>query len=59
MSAINQRSSEKVNQDDQIMVINKNLSETIQQIEQRNQTLSVEIGALKSYKKLYKNAENI
>jgi hypothetical protein len=29
MTAINQRSAEKGSQDDQIMVINKNLSETI------------------------------
>ena len=59
IAAINQKSTDKNSQDDQIIMINKNLSETIAQVEQRNQVLQNKVALLKSFKKLFKNAENI
>lgn len=40
-------------------MINKSLSETIAQVEQRNQVLQNKVALLKGYKKVIKNAENI
>ena len=59
IAAINQKGTEKNTQDDQIIMINKSLSETIAQVEQRSQVLQNKVALLKGYKKVCKNAESI
>ena len=42
-----------------MIMINKSLSETIAQVEQRSQVLQNKVALLKGYKKVCKNAESI
>ena len=44
LTAINQKGNDKDQNDNNVILINKNLSETIAQIEARNQILQTKIG---------------
>ncbi len=63
LAAINQRSNnDKTNaaaNDDQILLINMNLADTIKQVEQRNQLLTAKIVEYKAFKRILKNVESL
>eukprot|EP00347_Sterkiella_histriomuscorum_P021939 403332245 len=58
LQAINSRSQDK-DQDSQLLQVNKNLSETIGKVEQRNQQLQQKLSLIKIYQRVFKHSQSM